>query len=246
MNQPDEQTLNDRVLVLAPTAGDTTLSGTFLREAGFACNFCSDTCALGQELEQGAGALLLSEEVLADSDSQCFVDALRQQPKWSTCRSCCSPAKGQARAAVWALEMLDNVTLLERPVRGPILVNALRTAVKERRQQYELRMQMEALRESEERFRMMADSIPQLVWMARPNGYIYWYNRSWYEYTGTTSEQMQGWGWQSVYDPEQLPKVLECWKAALASGKPFDLVCPLKGSNGQFRQFRTRVMLGQR
>ena len=37
--------------------------------------------------------------------------------------------------------------------------------------------------------------------------------------------------------------MLECWKAALASGKPFDLVCPLKGSNGQFRQFRTRVML---
>ena len=158
MNQPDEQTLNDRVLVLAPTAGDTTLSETFLREAGFVCNICSDTCALGQELEQGAGALLLSEEVLADSDSHCFVDALRQQPKWSdvpillltgegansppslgpgNARQCHAPGAAHARA---------------HPRQCP------EDSFEGRRQQYELRNQMEALRESEERFRLMANS----------------------------------------------------------------------------------------
>ena len=51
----------------------------------------------------------------------------------------------------------------------------------------------------------MAESIPQLAWMARPDGHIYWYNRRWYEYTGTTPEQMEGWGWQEVHDPEVLP-----------------------------------------
>ena len=52
-----------------------------------------------------------------------------------------------------------------------------------------------------QRFRTMADAIPQLAWIAKADGYIYWYNRRWYEYTGTTPEQMEGWGWQSVHDP---------------------------------------------
>lgn len=52
-----------------------------------------------------------------------------------------------------------------------------------------------ALRESERRFRSLGDSIPQLAWMADTDGWIYWYNQRWYQYTGTTLDQMQGWGW---------------------------------------------------
>ncbi len=87
----------------------------------------------------------------------------------------------------------------------------------------------EALRESEEQFRILADAIPQLAWMANANGWIYWYNRRWYEYTGTTPEQMEGWGWQSVHDTETLPAVLERWKGSIATGEPFDMVFPLRG-----------------
>ena len=53
-----------------------------------------------------------------------------------------------------------------------------------------------ALRESEENFHTMANVIPQLAWIAHPDGYIYWYNERWYSYTGATQEQMEGWGWQ--------------------------------------------------
>jgi PAS domain-containing protein len=53
---------------------------------------------------------------------------------------------------------------------------------------------------------------------------------------------MEGWGWQSVNDPEMLPKVLEQWRASIATGKPFDMVFPLRGGDGQFRPFLTRVM----
>ena len=98
-----------------------------------------------------------------------------------------------------------------------------------------------ALRESEERLRLLADTIPQLAWMARPDGHIFWYNRRWYEYTGTTPDQMEGWGWESVHDPEVLPKVLMRWKASLANGEPFDMVFPLKGADDKFRPFLTRV-----
>ena len=99
-----------------------------------------------------------------------------------------------------------------------------------------------ALRESEERFLTMANSIPQLAWMAEADGSIFWYNRRWYEYTGTTEAQMRGWGWQSVHDPEVLPTVLEGWKAAIASGVPFEMEFPLRGVDGRFGMFLTRVM----
>jgi PAS domain S-box-containing protein len=99
-----------------------------------------------------------------------------------------------------------------------------------------------ALRESEERFRTMANAIPQLAWISRADGYIYWYNDRWYTYTGTTPEQMEGWGWQSICDPAVLPKVLEQWRASLVTGKPFDMELPLRGADGIFRPFLTRVL----
>lgn len=97
------------------------------------------------------------------------------------------------------------------------------------------------VRESEEKLRLLADTIPQLAWMARPDGHIFWYNRQWYEYTGKSATEMEGWGWQSVHHPDVLPKVLERWKKSITSGEPFDMVFPLKGVDGQFRPFLTRV-----
>ena len=99
----------------------------------------------------------------------------------------------------------------------------------------------EALRRSEEDLRALADSIPQLAWMADPNGHIFWYNRGWYEYTGTTLEEMAGWGWQKVHDPEFLPLVVERWTASIESRQPFDMEFPLRGADGAFQWFLTRV-----
>jgi PAS domain S-box-containing protein len=100
----------------------------------------------------------------------------------------------------------------------------------------------EALQKSEAEFRTLANAIPQLCWTANADGWITWYNRRWYEYTGTTREQMEGWGWQSVHDPEVLPRVLERWAVSIASGSPFEMVFPLRGADGVFRPFLTRVM----
>ncbi len=97
----------------------------------------------------------------------------------------------------------------------------------------------EALRESEARFRTMANSMPQLGWIAHADGFIYWYNQRWYDYTGTTPEAMEGWGWQSVHDPEVLPRVMAEWTAAIATGKAFEMEFPLRGTDGTFRRFLT-------
>jgi PAS domain S-box-containing protein len=117
-------------------------------------------------------------------------------------------------------------------VRGSVLV--FREIVK--RKEAEKR-----LRESEHQFKTLADSIPQMAWMTRPDGYIVWYNSRWYEYTGTTPEQMEGWGWQSVHDPGELPRVLKNWKAALASGTPWEDTFPLRRKDGTMRWHLSRA-----
>ena len=119
--------------------------------------------------------------------------------------------------------------------------NGNKTVLEANRDITERKRTEERLHESETQFRTLANAIPQLCWMANADGWIFWYNDRWYEYTGTKPEQMAGWGWQSVHDPEALPKVLESWKDSIATGKPFDMVFPLRGADGVFRPFLTRV-----
>lgn len=92
------------------------------------------------------------------------------------------------------------------------------------------------------RFETLANNIPNLAWMANSDGWIYWYNNRWYDYTGTTPEQMEGWGWKSVHDPEKLPDVLEKWQLSIDTGKPFEMVFPIRGADAVFRPFLTRVI----
>jgi len=92
-----------------------------------------------------------------------------------------------------------------------------------------------------EQFRLLADNMPVLCWIADPTGYISWYNRRWYEYTGTTPAEMEGWGWRTVHDPRALDEVVARWVLSLASGEPFEMVFPLRGAAGDYRPFLTRV-----
>ena len=90
-------------------------------------------------------------------------------------------------------------------------------------------------------FRLLADNIPTLCWVANGDGYIFWYNRRWHEYCGTTPDDMEGWGWQSVHDPAMLESVMERWTGSIASGEPFEMTFPLRGADGRYRPFLTRI-----
>jgi PAS domain S-box-containing protein len=99
----------------------------------------------------------------------------------------------------------------------------------------------ETLSPLEAEVRQFVDAMPQLAWIARPDGYISWYNARWYEYTGTTLEQAEGWGWHSVHDPEGLPAIMHRWRLSIATQRPFDMTLPLRRADGRFRRFLIQV-----
>ncbi|MEJ5990905.1 ATP-binding protein [Ramlibacter sp. PS3R-8] len=96
-----------------------------------------------------------------------------------------------------------------------------------------------ALRASELRLKQLANTIPQLAWIADAKGSVEWFNDRWYEYTGTTPGDIRG--WQGVPDPRVLPQVLERWSHSIATGEPFRMTIPLRGGDGKLRPFFTLV-----
>ena len=92
-----------------------------------------------------------------------------------------------------------------------------------------------------QQFKDLANALPQLAWIADGDGWFYWFNDRWYAYTGTDLSQVEGWVWQSVLDPADLPRVNERWRAALASGGTFETESRLRAADGSFRWFLTRA-----
>lgn len=98
-----------------------------------------------------------------------------------------------------------------------------------------------ALRESEARFRELADNINQFAWMADRDGSVFWFNRRWIEYTGDTLESTRGDGWQSYVHPDHLPRVLSRIKRVLGMHGQWEDSFPLRGGDGRYRWFLSRA-----
>lgn len=79
-----------------------------------------------------------------------------------------------------------------------------------------------ALRESEQRWRTLAEALPALVWMARSDGFLDYYNQRWFQYTGLSESQLAGWGWQAVWHLEDLPEGRRRWLEALRACRPYE------------------------
>ena len=98
-----------------------------------------------------------------------------------------------------------------------------------------------ALAESEARFRAVADNIPQMAWMAKPDGRRVWFNRRWYDYTGLTPEEARDWGWRRAHHPEFLEGALARMGRAWEAGEPWEDTFPLRGADGDYRWFLTQA-----
>jgi PAS domain S-box-containing protein len=100
----------------------------------------------------------------------------------------------------------------------------------------------DALREGEERFRNLANNISQLAWMADEEGSIFWYNQRWFDYSGTTLEEMAGWGWQKVLPPDHVQRVVDKISQCFQNGEIWEDTFPLRDRDGNYRWFLSQAV----
>ncbi len=99
----------------------------------------------------------------------------------------------------------------------------------------------EVLREAKDMFQTLADNIAPFAWMARPDGHIFWYNKRWYDFTGTTLEEMEGWGWTKVHHPDHVERVKQKIQHSWDTGQDWEDTFPLRSKDGEYRWFLSRA-----
>ena len=98
------------------------------------------------------------------------------------------------------------------------------------------------LQESESQFRTLANSIPQLAWMANADGTVFWYNQRWCDYTGMSLEEAQGLGWRRIHHPQHLDRTVKSIEHSWKTGEPWENTSPLLGRDGEYRWFLSRAV----
>ncbi|MDP4025090.1 response regulator [Methylobacterium sp. NEAU 140] len=101
---------------------------------------------------------------------------------------------------------------------------------------------MDTERVTDDDYRNLADTLPQLAWIGNADGALIWYNARWYDYTGTTLDQMRGSGWRAVHHPDHVERVTARFRAAIEAGKPWEDTFPLRGADGAYRWFLSKAM----
>jgi PAS domain S-box-containing protein len=98
----------------------------------------------------------------------------------------------------------------------------------------------EALRASEAEFRSLAESMPQIVWITRPDGWNVYFNQQWLVYTGLTLEESYGHGWNTPFHPDDRQRAWEAWQNATQHGAIYSLECRLRRADGAYRWWLIR------
>ncbi len=89
----------------------------------------------------------------------------------------------------------------------------------------------------------LADSMPQMVWITRPDGYHEYYNQQWWDFTGTSWDEARGEGWNAILHPEDRHRALERWEHSLKSGEPYEIEYRIRRArDGEYRWFLGRAL----
>ena len=107
---------------------------------------------------------------------------------------------------------------------------------------HERRLAERAVAENESRFRTLADTMPQIVWVARPDGYHEYYNRRWYEYLGLDFERTRGAGWADPLHPDDRDRARRRWQHSLETGEPYEIEYRFRRADGEYRWFLGRAV----
>ncbi len=97
-----------------------------------------------------------------------------------------------------------------------------------------------ALEKSEEKFRLMAEAVPHIIWITEPDGSNIYFNQQWVEYTGLRLEESHGQGWTDPFHPDDRPRAVEAWRNAVQHNGTYALECRLRRADGQYRWWLVR------
>ena len=100
----------------------------------------------------------------------------------------------------------------------------------------------EALRESEAELRTLAEAMPQIVWVARPDGWHIHFNQRWVDYTGLSLEESLGFGWNAPFHPDERNRAAKVWQQAIESGEPYEIEYRLRRADGAYRWMLGRAL----
>ena len=92
-----------------------------------------------------------------------------------------------------------------------------------------------ALRESEQPFRVIADAMPQMIWSTLPDGFHDYYNKRWYEFTGAPDGSTDGEGWNGMFHPDDQERAWARWRHSLDTGEPYEIEYRLRHHSGAYR-----------
>jgi PAS domain S-box-containing protein len=238
--------LAEPILILAPTGRDASVIGAMLADAGLSCEIVHDSIAAGAALDRSAG-LIVAEEAVIRAQADPISAWIAHQPSWSDMPVILLTMRGGSGSPNTGrlAEGLGNVTILERPLHPVTLISAARSAVRARGRQRQTEMLFgevhranERLRESERRFRSMANSAPALIWVTDAAGRVVFANHYHEEFFGLDTDRMLGSGWQRTIHHDDLPRFLALMDAALAERRPFRLELRVIDREGGVRWVR--------
>lgn len=234
------------LLILAPTGRDGAGAAALLGRQEIGCRVCPDLDALCAAIGEDTGAVLVADEALAQVDLSTMALRLAAQPPWSDLPFVVLTQGGAAaRRTLVELrlpEALGNVVFLERPLNALVLRSAVRSALRARQRQRrvaaylgERETQAAALRESEARFRHMADSAPALIWMTDADGHVTFANMHYEHMFGRPAADILGEGWADIVLPEDLERHTAAFFAAFQARAPFRTETRVRDKHGQVR-----------
>jgi signal transduction histidine kinase/ActR/RegA family two-component response regulator len=146
--------ISERVVLLMPALRDADRARTLLRETGIEASVCADLPELCRELRRGAGALLLTDEIMVRDSSGQLAEAMREQPPWSVVPVVVLAREGSSKnLELNAPEWLRGLIVVERPVRARTLISVMLSALRGRRDQYRIRDAMAQLANQAEQLR---------------------------------------------------------------------------------------------
>jgi two-component sensor histidine kinase/PAS domain-containing protein len=93
----------------------------------------------------------------------------------------------------------------------------------------------------ERHLRNLAEALPNLCWLTRADGYVYWFNERYRDHTGISPDKARGWGWRDVYPPSVAEKVFSAWAEGIATGEGFTATMPLPTPAGRLKDFQVRI-----